>query len=105
MTGAEFMQWLRDQNPWIVHLEDRGDGMWVSLERLMFHYTIKLGTIGDTITGYEDRWCVGDLPNAILAWQEWKDRGFQGEPTRWNRHPGSGRRRPDGDPAKEYVQD
>ena len=26
-----------------------------------------------------------------------------GEPTGWMRHPTTGRRRPDGDPSKEYV--
>jgi hypothetical protein len=100
MTDAEFLQWLRDQNPYMLALVDRGDGMWVSLERLMFHHTIKLGVIGDT-NGYEDRWCVGDLPNAMRSWEEWASRGFQGEPTGWNRHPSSGRRRTDGDPARE----
>lgn len=103
MTDAEFFSWLRNQNPMIVFLEDRDDGTWVSLERLMFHYTIKIGVIGDQ-TGYEDRWCVGDRSNAIASWDEWKSRGWADEPTGWNRHPKSGRRRENGDPSLEEIR-
>ncbi len=31
---------------------------------------------------------------------EWEG---EGEPTGWFRHPRTGRRRPDGDPEREYV--
>lgn len=104
MTDAEFMIWLREQNQYIVILEEVGDGRWVSVERLMFHYTIKVGTVGDTSTGYEDRWCIRDLELALRSFAEWKEAGFQGEPKYWRRHPRSGRRRNDvGDPATEWV--
>lgn len=104
MTDAEFMVWLREQNQYIVVLEEVGDGRWVSVERLMFHYTIKTGTIGDTVTGYDDRWCIMNLELAMASFEEWKGRGFQGEPLYWRRHPHSGRRRNDvGDPATEWV--
>jgi hypothetical protein len=103
MNDTEFMQWLRDHNSSLIELADVGDGRWVSIERLLFHYTIKSGTIGDTI-GYDDRWCMADLPRAIVAFAEWKSRKFEGEPTGWRRHPNTGRRRnDDGDPSSEEI--
>jgi hypothetical protein len=36
---------------------------------------------------------------ALLGWDG------DGEPEGWYRHPASGRRRPDGDPAKEHVHE
>jgi hypothetical protein len=38
---------------------------------------------------------------AVLAAHEWDGTG---EPVGWMRHPQTGRRRPDGDPAREYIQ-
>jgi hypothetical protein len=53
--------------------------------------------------GYDDRWCFDTFGLALHALAEWQARGFEGEPIGWHRHPDSGRRRPEGDPAKEYV--
>lgn len=49
---------------------------------------------------YEDVWCYPSVPAAIAAMEAWDG---EGEPTGWHRHPATGRRRPEGDPAKEYV--
>jgi hypothetical protein len=40
---------------------------------------------------------------AQLALQEWVQRGGKGEPEGWHRDPLTGRRRPDGDKSREYV--
>jgi hypothetical protein len=99
-----FLAWMRKTNEYIVHIELIDAERWAMIERLMFHYTIKWGCVGDYVTGYEDRWCVADLPRAVESFLEWKGRGFDGEPTLWRRHPNSGRRRNDeGDPASEEV--
>lgn len=99
-----FMNWMRAQYLHAVILEKIDEERWVMVERLMFHYTIKWGVIGDYLNGYEDRWCIADLETALMSFREWKGRQFDGEPTMWRRHPASGRRRNDvGDPASEWV--
>lgn len=51
-------------------------------------------------TGYENVWCYDSVDLAINALEAWDG---EGEPTGWKRHPASGRRRINGDPATEYV--
>ncbi len=52
--------------------------------------------------GYEDRWCYETVAQATDALAKWS--GADGtEPEGWHRHPPSGRRRKNGDPATEYV--
>jgi hypothetical protein len=63
-------------------------------------YTFRLG-VGEPGSGYyEDGWCYEDLGPAMVAFAEWNG---EGEPNCWTRHPNTGRRRPGGDPSKEYV--
>jgi hypothetical protein len=50
--------------------------------------------------GYDDCWDYPDAVAALAAMHAWDG---QGEPEGWHRHPTSGRRRPEGDPAREYV--
>ena len=47
-----------------------------------------------------DLYTYPDLPRAVQAAHTWDGTG---EPTGWHRHQPSGRHRPDGDPAREYV--
>jgi hypothetical protein len=104
-TPDDFLQWMRDTNGYaLLHIELIDAERWVSIDRLMYHYSIKWGTVNDYITGYEDRWCLADLPLAIASFSEWKSRGFVGEPGGWHRHPNSGRRREGGDPSKEEIR-
>jgi hypothetical protein len=51
--------------------------------------------------GYDDCWDYSDRVAAISAMQRWDG---VGEPEGWMRHPSSGRRRPDGDPSREFVR-
>lgn len=51
---------------------------------------------------YDDAWCYDGIMLAIASLVAW-DRDTQPEPYGWKRHPESGRRRPSGDAAKEYV--
>jgi hypothetical protein len=53
--------------------------------------------------GYGDRWCYHTLFDASEALDAW-DGGEGTEPTGWHRHPDTGRRREDGDPAREEVR-
>lgn len=60
---------------------------------------ILLMTADGAELGYEDRWCyVHD--RAFRALQAWNG---EGEPQGWHRHPRTGRRRPDGDAKREYI--
>lgn len=79
-----------------------GENEFVAVGRLMFHYMMIRGDVGED--GYENRWCYGPDPgDVIAALVEWSLRDYEGEPIKWNRHPSSGRRRPDGDESKEYI--
>lgn len=48
----------------------------------------------------DDAWCYESVEGARSAAEAWDGAG---EPDGWKRHPASGRRRPDGDATKEYV--
>lgn len=52
--------------------------------------------------GYDDGWCYEDVPKAVLAAMVWDGDGDD-PPFGWHRHIKTGRRRPNGDPALEYV--
>lgn len=68
------------------------------ISRLLFTHAI----IAD-LTGmyYGDRWCYSTYAQALAALAAWDG---EGEPSGWMRHPTSGRRRENGDPAKETIQ-
>lgn len=74
------------------------NGRDAAITKLIFTYAI-LADI--TEWGYGDRWCYHTYLDALLALTEWDG---QIEPDGWHRHPDSGRRRPDGDGTKEYIE-
>ena len=74
---------------------------YVAILKFLFTGAIVKGTIGDTI-GYDDRWCYHSVEDARKALNEW-DYLTQQEPDGWHRHPTTGRRREEGNPASEYF--
>mgnify|MGYP000904736585 FL=1 len=66
---------------------------------LLYTHAIIWGYVSDE-QQYEDRWCYHSADAAVVAATVWSG---EGEPDGWHRHPFSGRRREDGDPAREYV--
>lgn len=56
---------------------------------------------GDLVT-YDIGWCYDDPEVAVSELKRW-DPTKEKEPNGWMREPHSGRRRPGGDPKKEYV--
>ena len=52
---------------------------------------------------YDDGWCYDNKEGAMQAMAEW-DPFIDPEPAGWMRHPATGRRRPDGDPKREFVR-
>lgn len=98
---AEFLSWLAAEGYTTAY--EMPEGMWCGIRRLMFHYTMHIGVVGDQ-QGYEDRYCYFDRTRAERAIEEWRGRGFAGEPVGWRKHPRSDRcRNNDGDPASETI--
>lgn len=59
--------------------------------------------IGPTQTPtYDDAWCYHTPSDAITAATTWN--GQNDPPDGWHRHISTGRRRPNGDPTREYIQ-
>ncbi len=57
--------------------------------------------------GWDDQWEYPSVLAALAAMAQWepeKDLEKDPEPAGWTRHQASGRRRPGGDPAQEYVR-
>jgi hypothetical protein len=53
--------------------------------------------------GYENRWCYSTEEDAHRALMDWRLRGGEEEPDGWHRELAHGRRRPDGDASREYI--
>lgn len=51
--------------------------------------------------GFDGCWCYPTVGDALAAQAAWDGEGDP--PVGWIREPRSGRRRPDGDPDREYV--
>jgi hypothetical protein len=84
-------------------IRDLGDGTWLMVKPLLFHWTMLRGDLSDTV-GYFDRWCYADEAKARAAFAAFPDRpDADYEPAGWHRHPPSARRRPEGDAAREYL--
>jgi hypothetical protein len=76
------------------------EGRDACIARIGFNWMI----IADlTEWGYGDRWCFATKHLALRGLGMWIDADGKGEPQGWHRHPETGRRRPDGDASKEYI--
>lgn len=97
------VDWLSEQvdqlrqEPSYQHIEVKGEAGICCLHRFMYTWAILSGLNN---CGHEDRWCFHDYEKAKTAYDSWDG---SGEPTGWHRHPDSGRRRDNGDPATEYI--
>lgn len=93
---------LADLRTWYDTVQEFGDGEYVAIYPLVFHWTMIKGHL-DWQEGYLDRWCYVNEPAAREALAEWSARDFVGEPIGWHRHPDTGCRRPDGNSDQEYI--
>lgn len=97
----DYLDWLRSpEGGDCVDAKLLADGRWVGYRRLLFHYTLLIGMVGDRL-GYDDRYCYQHLEMVRAAFAVFDGRA---EPLGWHKHPNTGRRRPDGNPAREYVE-
>jgi hypothetical protein len=79
---------------------DIADGREIIVTPRMFNAIITIGP-KDAMT-YDTHWCYDNPVQAKIAAEAW-DPMTQDEPDGWFRHADSGRRRPNGDPEKEYI--
>ena len=77
-------------------------GKYIAVLPRLYNVIVLIGDQDDHM-GYDTHWCYEDVAHAVVAAKAW-DPAKDKEPCGWFRHAASGRRRPDGDPAKEYVQ-
>lgn len=91
-------RWSHENCAFIIR--ELGDGRFITVQPLIFTAFISIG--GHPRHGYTERWCYHSVVQAIVHADRW-DPLTDPEPEGWHRHPTSGRRRPEGDPAKEYV--
>lgn len=99
-TTEDYLNWLQtSEGGFASDVKDMGDGFYAAVKPLMFHWTLILGEVGNKVN-YLDRWCYETQEGAAAALKNW---GGEGDPVGWNRHPNTGRRRPGGDPDKEYF--
>ncbi|MFL9934239.1 hypothetical protein P0D88_34830 [Paraburkholderia sp. RL18-103-BIB-C] len=76
------------------------NGRDAAITRMLFTHAILADL---TRWGYGDRWCYHSVWDAMEALAEWAQRGGEGEPEGWRRHPSTGRRRENGDPSTEVI--
>ncbi len=76
------------------------DGRIVWIHRMLYTSALLIGP--DTCGGYEDRWCYPTLAEAEAVLHSWNPE-IESEPSGWVRHPASGRRRPEGDASRQYI--
>lgn len=98
LDDALFLTWLKNECSYL-DLRPLPGGRWAGISPLMYTHAIISGRIGNRF-GYDDRWCFRDYAGARKALDQWDG---SGEPAGWHRHPDTGRRRPEGAEALEYV--
>jgi hypothetical protein len=94
--------WVRSMDPdATIEVRVFEDGTYAALKRLLFHYTVIHGRIGDNL-GFDDRWCYATLGRGLKGLHDW-NYPDELEPQGWHRNPRTGRRRPEGDASREYI--
>lgn len=91
--------WDDHAQGWRVGVMPAGRIIWIV--PMLYSVAIVIGPAG--APGYDDRWDYPDLDAAVRSAVEW-DPAVDKEPMGWIRHPRSGRRRENGDPATEVIR-
>lgn len=94
--------WLEDYQEYVegeLRYKETGAGRYAAIIPFLFTTAIIRGMLDNPI-GYDDRWCYETKEAAEKAFEAWDGNG---EPDGWHRHPSTGRRRPGGDAAREYM--
>lgn len=92
------LEWDTHAEGWVVGDAPDGRRVWI----VQFAFTAAI-LIGDPDAWeYDDRWCYATASLAASHARAWNAEPGT-EPTGWHRHPATGRRRLEGDPALEYL--
>lgn len=97
-TWYSGMEWDPHVEGWKI--KDAPDGRRIWVVQLAFTAAIIIGP--PDAWEYDDRWCYATADLAAKNAHDWTAEPGT-EPVGWHRHPTSGRRRPDGLPANQYV--
>lgn len=81
------------------------DGREARLQLMLYgHVRLYWGQPGSLVYDDDSGFCYERLIDAVMAVRDWEAEGFEDEPRGWFRHVATGRRRPQGNPAREYVR-
>jgi len=95
-------QRLEQHGYWNPTFRVLGDGRIAWLRPFLFTVAIVTADFDDPGCNITNRWCYENMADAELALDRWNPK-VEEEPQGWHRHPNSGRRRPQGDASREYV--
>lgn len=84
-----------------AYQRDLPDGRSIWVQERIYNSIVIIGKTA--ALDYDSHWCFDTLPQALIAAESWNP-ATQPEPEGWFRHAMSGRRRPNGDPTKEYIE-
>lgn len=101
IVDALFLTWLQQECGY-KNVRPLPSGRWAGTQQFLFTHAILVGQMHNE-QWHDDRWCYKDEKSALAALDAWTKTGGVGEPENWHRHPGTGRRRPDGNQEREYV--
>lgn len=87
MTEEEYMKWLENDCGYINAQRIPGTDTWVAFERLMFHWSLIGGPMFDQIN-VNHRYCYQTLDLMNDKFEEWKAKGFEGQPEGWHKQRG-----------------
>lgn len=94
------MMTVEEQTRDCVAHREMADGRLLCVYEMLFgNGRLCVGPVG--VGWFDDLWCYDTVELALEQLRTWDGTG---EPTGWKRHPRTGRRRPDGDAALEYVE-
>lgn len=82
-----------------LYEKELADGRVIVVYRMLYTTRICIGPSGWQV--YDDFWCYEAELLALAAAASWDGEGDPADG--WIKHGGTGRRRPNGDPTKEYV--
>lgn len=83
-----------------LYTRELDDGREIVVYQMLFTARVCIGPAG--APHYDDAWCYDTAAQAIEAAKIWDGEGDP--PVGWHRHIASGRRRPNGDPEKEFKR-
>lgn len=97
---ADEYAWDKNYGYLIKETEDRS----IFVMPFMFtHAIVWFDRRRGDMSWYNDRWCYHTYAAATTAAENWSGEAGT-EPEGWHRHPTTGRRREDGDPATETIR-